>query len=151
MKISLSLADFAQSDSTGKVNAIGLGWTTITTPLDPFALVIFLDVDWSETNKYHTIRCELRTADDQKQVMTEGEMGSQPVVFDAVVDAGRPPGAADHGVAVRFPLSVNIRTPLPLAPGRYEWRASVDGFEAAAVESFLVLRRPGQSNPTDGF
>ena len=144
MRISLTLADFAQADAAGKVNAIGLGWTTIPTPLGPFALVIFLDVEWSESNRTHKVKCELLTADDGQQVLAPGPEGPQPVVFEAVADTARPPGAI-YGIAARYPLTVNFYTPLPLNPGRYTWRATVEGFDASAVETFLVQspRPPG--------
>ena len=51
MKISLFLADAAQADTqSGKVNALGLGWRQCQTPTPPFTLVLFLDIDWNETN-----------------------------------------------------------------------------------------------------
>ncbi|SKW72762.1 Uncharacterised protein [Mycobacteroides abscessus subsp. abscessus] len=40
---------------------------------------------------------------------------------------------------MRMPVAVAISGGLALAPGRYEWRASVQGFEnATASEPFLV-------------
>lgn len=142
MRISLFLADFAQSDDKGKINTIGLGWTTTATPLQPFALVIFLDIDWDETNQPHPIRCELLTEDGQP-ARVPGPVGLQPLVFEASAEAGRPPGTP-HGTAIRMPLAVNLSGGIPLPPGRYEWRASVKGFEnATASESFLVYASDG--------
>ncbi|GLV09818.1 hypothetical protein MyChFU_31380 [Mycobacterium intracellulare subsp. chimaera] len=141
MRVTLLLADYAQSDNRGKVHAIGLGWTTITTPLPPFAVVIILDIDWSETNHPHRVTCELLT-DDGQPVKVQGPVGAQPLRFEMQVEAGRPPGTI-HGTALRSPLSVNVGGGVPLTPGRYQWRASVEGFdEATTTESFLVQAAP---------
>lgn len=44
-----------------------------------------------------------------------------------------------HGTPIRMPIVVNVNGGMPLPPGRYEWRASIEGFEAAAAtESFHV-------------
>jgi len=50
------LADFAQADASGKVNALGLGWSLTGTPIPNHAVVIMLKVGWDETNKPHTSR-----------------------------------------------------------------------------------------------
>lgn len=139
MKITLLLADFAQADQQGRVNALGLGWKTCPTPLPPLGLVVFLDIDWNETNQPHKLMCDLLTADGQP-VMISGPLGSQPVHIEAQVEAGRPPGTI-HGTAARMPLAINIAGGTPLAPGRYEWRVGVEGFpEETAVEAFLVAQ-----------
>jgi hypothetical protein len=141
VRLSLFLADYAQSDEKGKINAIGLGWTTTGTPLPAFAVVIILDIDWSETNEPHQVTCELLT-DDGQQVMVPGPVASQPLRFEVVAEAGRPPGIA-HGTAIRTSLSVNVGAGVPLAPGRYQWRASVERFDdATTTESFLVHAAP---------
>ena len=141
MKVSLFLADYAQTDDKGKVNAIGLGWTTIGTPLPPFAVVIILDIDWSETNQLHRLTCELLD-DDGQPVDVRGPVGTQPLRFEMQLEAGRPPGTI-HGTSIRQPLSVNVGGGMPLAPGRYQWRGAVAGFdEATTTESFLVVTAP---------
>lgn len=141
MRVSLFLADYSQSDERGKVNVIGLGWTTITTPLPSFAVVIIIDIDWSETNQPHRLTCDLLT-DDGQPVMVRGPVGDQPLRFEATVEAGRPPGTT-HGISLRQPLSVNMSGGVPLTPGRYQWRASIEGFaDATATESFVVQAAP---------
>jgi hypothetical protein len=146
VRISLFLADYAQADqSSGKVTAVGLGWTTCPTPLPQFSVVIILDIEWDETNAPHRLTCELLTADGQP-VMVPGPMGSQPMAFAANAEAGRPPGAI-HGTAARLPLTVTVGPGTALEPGRYEWRVSVEGFEGAtATESFLVIAPLMQSS-----
>ena len=144
MKISLLLADYAKADQQGKITAVGLGWKTTPTPLPPHALVIFLDIDWNETNHPHTLTCDLLT-EDGKEVAIDGPLGPQPVHFEARVEAGRPPGAI-HGAAARAALALSVNISVPLAPGRYEWRVGVGGFpDETSVESFLV--NPGEAQP----
>jgi hypothetical protein len=139
MKISLFLADAAQADvQSGKVHALGLGWRQCQTPTPPFTLVVFLDIDWDETNKQHKLTCQLLTTDGDT-VVVMGAQGPQPISFEASAEAGRPPGAI-HGTAVRMPLTLNIPGGIPLEPGIYEWRVEVEGFEqSTAVEAFVVI------------
>ncbi|PJE05812.1 hypothetical protein [Mycobacterium sp.] len=138
MKVSLFLADAAQADvQSGKVHTLGLGWRQCQTPTPPFALVMFLDIDWDETNKQHKLTCQLLDTDGQP-VVVPGPQGPQRILFEAAAEAGRLPGAI-HGTAVRMPLTLNIPAGIPLEPGIYEWRVEVDGYEqATAVEAFIV-------------
>jgi hypothetical protein len=149
MKISLFLADAAQADAqSGKVNALGLGWRQCQTPTPAFALVLFLDIDWDETNKQHRLKCQLLTTDGEP-VTVPGPQGPQRILFEAAAEAGRPPGAI-HGTSVRMPLTVNIPAGIPLEPGIYEWRVEVEDFEmATAVEAFVVLGPGHPSAPSE--
>jgi hypothetical protein len=149
VKITLLLADYAKSDEQGKITAVGMGWKTTPTPLPPHALVVFLDIDWDETNKPHKLTCDLLTTDGEA-IVIQGPLGSQAAHFEAQIEAGRPPGAI-HGAAMRAPLAIAINAHTPLTPGRYEWRVAVDGFPAeTAVESFQVLPAPAQAPPQPG-
>jgi hypothetical protein len=147
MKVSLFLADAAQADAqSGKVSALGLGWRQCQTPTPPFALVLFLDIDWDETNEQHKLKCQLLTTDGQP-VEVVGPNGPQRILLEAAAEAGRPPGAI-HGTSVRMPLTVNIPGGMPLEPGLYEWRVEVEGFErATAVEAFVVIGANPPSTP----
>ena len=51
MRIHLPLADSAQPDPTGKVHALGIGWTVTSTPTPPAALIAMIWVDWTEANQ----------------------------------------------------------------------------------------------------
>lgn len=93
MRVSLFLSDAAQADAqSGKVHALGLGWRQCQTPTPPFALVLFLDIDWDETNKQHQLKCQLLTADGDP-VVVPGPHGPQRILFEAAAEAGRAPGA----------------------------------------------------------
>ncbi|MBW0019162.1 MAG: hypothetical protein JO236_16670 [Mycobacterium sp.] len=142
MKITLFLADAAQPDAqSGKVHALGLGWRQCQTPTPAFALVVFLDIDWDETNKLHKLTCQLLTTDGEP-VTVPGPNGRQRILFEASAEAGRLPGAI-HGTPVRMPLTLNIPAGIPLEPGIYEWRVEIQGFEqATAVETFIAIGPP---------
>lgn len=100
--------------------------------------MVFLDIDWDETNKQHRLKCQLLTTDGEP-VMVPGPEGPQRILFEASAEAGRPAGAI-HGTSVRMPLTLNIPPGIPLEPGVYEWRVEVEGFEmATAVEPFIVV------------
>lgn len=147
MRISLFLADAAQADAqSGKVNALGLGWRQCQTPTPAIALVLFLDIDWNETNKQHKLTCQLLTTDGDP-VSVPGPNGPQRICFEASAEAGRPPGAI-HGTSVRMPLTLNIPAGIPLEPGIYEWRVEIAGFEqATAVEAFVVVGPAATAKP----
>ena len=129
MKISLFLADAAQADAqSGKVHALGLGWRQCQTPTPPFALVMFVDIDWDETNKQHKLLCQLLTTDGEP-VVVMGAQGPQRISFEAAAEAGRPPGAI-HGTSVRMPLTLNIPAGIPLEPGNVRVAGGGRGFRA---------------------
>lgn len=141
MRLNVFIADAAQVDSSGKISALGLGWTTCPSPLPGFALVLILDVDWNETNMPHQLTCALLTEDGQP-VMTEGPFGPQPIQFEAKAEAGRPAGVR-HGTPTRMPLALTVAPGLALDPGVYQWRVSVAGFDDMTdAESFLVVEPP---------
>ena len=52
------------------------------------------------------------------------------------MEAGRPPGVS-HGVPITSALALSIG-PLPLPPGRYDWRLNI-GDDVIASEGFTVL------------
>ena len=72
------------------------------------------------------MRLELLDADGHA-VEVETDDGLQPVVFfdDVPFEVGRPAGLKP-GTPLDFPVAVNSG-PVPLEPGRYEWRLTIDG------------------------
>jgi hypothetical protein len=146
VRVTLLLADFAKGDQLGEIAAIGMGWKNRPTPLPPHALVLFLDIDWDQTNRQHSLTCDLLTTDGQA-VTTPGPLGPQPVRFGANFEAGRPPGTA-RGAPLRLGVAINIPGFTPLAPGRYEWRATIEGFpDATVAESFGIVAMPMMQMP----
>src|SRR3954463_4468342 len=51
MRAIVLLAQSAALDQAGTVHALGLGWTVSATPVPQHALVIFVEVEWSELHK----------------------------------------------------------------------------------------------------
>jgi hypothetical protein len=143
------LADFAQSDSAGKVNALGLGWSVTVTPTPHHAVVVILRVAWDEANIKHHLTLRLLTADGLNAVEVPTPFGSQPLVVEAEFEIGRPPGLA-HGSSIDHSLAINVGSGLPLAAGRYEWRLQVDDEQREDWHAAFTVRQP-QAAPAPGF
>lgn len=129
MRAHVLLADFAQPDSSGKMGALGLGWSITTTPTPPHAVIVLLKVGWTETNKPHQLQLSLLTADGQHAVVAPTPFGDQPLTVEAKIEVGRPAGLPE-GSAVEHNFAINLGAGIPLAAAsRYEWRLTIDGKE----------------------
>jgi len=147
MKVTVLLADSAQADQAGKVHALGLGWTLTGSPSPPMAVVLLIDVEWTETNQKYRVKAELLTADG-RPVMAEGPAAPVPVAFEGEFEVGRPPGIP-HGTPGRLPVAVNIGPGLPLVPGqRYVWRATVDGHHEDGWDAGFLVREAEPGLPS---
>lgn len=137
MKVTVLLADFAQADDRGKLSAIGLGWSTVGTPLPAHGLAIIFEVDWHEANEKYTFTLELLDADGQP--VSFDEASAAPVVrLEGDFESGRPPGLA-KGTPLMNALAVNFPPGMPLPSGqRYEYRVSVGNVSSSA--SFAVVQ-----------
>jgi len=125
MQVTMLLADFAQV-SDGKLNVIGGGWSMTGPQPVPFGIAILIRVPWDQANHRHVMRLVLIDADGAP-VTVETEDGTEPLVFfdDVEFEVGRPAGVKP-GTPLDLPLAVNSG-PLPLEPGVYEWRLTIDG------------------------
>ena len=121
----MMLADFAQV-ADGKLTVVGGGWSLTGPELVPFGIALLIQVPWDRANLRHVMRLELLDADGQPVSVDVDEGGEQPVVFfdDLPFEVGRPPGLKP-GTCLDFPVAVNS-APLPLDPGTYEWRLTID-------------------------
>lgn len=142
MKATVLVADAAQV-LAGKVYTLGLGWDNIGTPTPPHAVVILLDVDWTETNEPIQMRAELVDSDMQP-VTTPTPVGEQPIAIEVQLEVGRPPGVP-HGSSLRVPFAQPVG-PLNLTAGqRYVWRVTInDQHREGWSESFTVRAEPPQ-------
>jgi hypothetical protein len=120
------LADYAVV-SDGKLTIVGGGWSQTGPEPAAFGIGLLIQVPWDQANTMHSFSMELLDADgapvsfdDEEE---EGE-SDQVVAFGGEFEVGRPPGLKP-GTPLDFPVAVNS-TPLPLAPGRYEWRLTID-------------------------
>lgn len=147
MEAHVLLADFAQSDNSGKVNALGLGWSVTVTPTPHHAVVVALRVGWDEaTEKHHLALC-LLTADGNSAVEIPTPFGLQPLVVEIDVEVGRPPGL-QRGSSIDHWLAVNIGAGLPLPPGRYEWRLQIDQDQRDEWRADFTVREPQSASGT---
>lgn len=140
MNIQVLLADYAQSDDRGKINAIGLGWTTAPTPLPQHAIAILFQADWHESNERHQFQLDLVDEDGQL-VQYLGEEG-EPSPFlnlEGEFEVGRPPGLT-KGTPLIQALAVNMPPGMPLEPlRRYEYRVTVG--DVVSTASFSVIQQ----------
>jgi hypothetical protein len=124
MRATLLLADYAVV-SDGKLTIVGGGWSQTGPEPAPFGIALLIQVPWDQANTRHTFSVELLDADGEPVVLETDEEEDQPVSFGGDFEVGRPPGLKP-GTPLDFPVAMNS-TPLPLEPGRYEWRLIIDG------------------------
>src|SRR3990172_6204119 len=125
MKATMFLADYAVV-SDGKLTIVGGGWSQTGPEPAPFGIGLLIQVPWDQANTPHSFRVELLDADGGPVVLdSPEEEEEQAVAFGGDFEVGRPPGLKP-GTPLDFPLAMNS-TPLPLEPGRYEWRLTIDG------------------------
>jgi hypothetical protein len=124
VKATALLADYAVV-SDGKLTVVGGGWSQTGPQPAAFGIAILIQVPWDLANTPHAFNVELLDADGEPVVLDDPDEGSQPVAFGGEFEVGRPPGLKP-GTPLDFPVAMNS-TPLPLEPGRYEWRLTIDG------------------------
>ena len=117
------LADYAVV-SDGKLTIVGGGWSQTGPEPAPFGIALLIQVPWDQANTRHTFAVELLDADGEPVLLETDETEDQSVAFGGDFEVGRPPGLKP-GTPLDFPVAMNS-TPLPLEPGRYEWRLTID-------------------------
>ena len=116
MRAIVLLAHSGHLDNNGTLHALGLGWTTSPTPTNQHVLIVFVEVEWSETGREFPIRAELVDGDGARVAQTE----------QSVINARRHP-IHPEGTPVTIPFIATI-PPLQLKVGqRYQWRVSIGG------------------------
>lgn len=132
MKATLLLADYAVV-SDGKLTVVGGGWSQTGPEPSSFGIALLIQVPWDQANTVHTFSVELLDADGAPVVVGGEAEEDEPVAFGGEFEVGRPPGIKP-GTPLDFPVAVNS-SPLPLEPGRYEWRLIID---AASREDWTL-------------
>ncbi|MCB1289654.1 MAG: hypothetical protein KDB47_18590 [Mycobacterium sp.] len=116
MRAIVLLAHSGHLDNSGTLHALGLGWTTSPTPTEQHVLIVFVEVEWSETGHEFPIRAELVDGDGARVAQTE----------QSVINARRHP-IHPEGTPVTIPFIATI-PPLHLKVGqRYQWRVTIGG------------------------
>jgi hypothetical protein len=118
------LADYAIV-SDGKLTVVGGGWSQTGPEPASFGIALLIQVPWDQANAPHAFAVQLLDADGEPVVLETDDDEEQPVAFGGDFEVGRPPGLKP-GTPLDFPVAMNS-TPLPLEPGRYEWRLTIDG------------------------
>ena len=118
------LADYAVV-ADGKLTVVGGGWSQTGPEPASFGIALLIQVPWDQANTVHSFSVELLDSDGAPVVVESEEEEEQPVAFGGEFEVGRPPGIKP-GTPLDFPVAVNS-TPMPLEPGRYEWRLTIDG------------------------
>jgi len=126
VKATMLLADYAVV-SDGKLTIVGGGWSQTGPEPASFGIALLIQVPWDQSNTMHTFTVELLDADGAHVVLETPDEEEQPVAFGGEFEVGRPPGLKP-GTPLDFPVAMNS-TPLPLEPGRYEWRLTIDDTE----------------------
>ncbi|HUF02031.1 MAG TPA: hypothetical protein VMN35_06370 [Gaiellaceae bacterium] len=124
MKATMLLADYAVV-SDGKLTIVGGGWSQTGPEPASFGIGLLIQVPWDQANTPHTFAVELLDTDGGQVSFETDDEDEQSVAFGGDFEVGRPPGLKP-GTPLDFPVAVNS-TPLPLEPGRYEWRLTIDG------------------------
>jgi hypothetical protein len=120
------LADYVVV-SDGKLTIVGGGWSQTGPEPAPFGIGLLIQVPWDQANTPHQFKVQLLDADGAAVSFDEDDPESesdQSVEFGGEFEVGRPPGLKP-GTPLDFPVAVNS-VPLPLEPGRYEWRLTID-------------------------
>ena len=120
------LADYVVV-SDGKLTIVGGGWSQTGPDPAPFGIGLLIQVPWDQANTPHQFKVQLLDADGAAVSFDEEDPDSesdQSVEFGGEFEVGRPPGLKP-GTPLDFPVAVNS-VPLPLEPGRYEWRLTID-------------------------
>lgn len=129
IKATIILCDAAQSDPSGKLHMLGAGWSVTGTPTAAAAVAVLLKIPWDLANQKLPFSLQLEDADGQPVIL-----GGGPVDMQSEFEVGRPPGL-DPGSPIDASFQLSVQ-PMPLAPGRYQWRLRVGVDEFA--ESFQV-------------
>jgi hypothetical protein len=122
-KVVILLADAAQI-SDGKLNMLGAGWSMITTPTGPFAVVIHAQIPWTLTNTKMAWSLDLIDSD------------GHPVALDETQGPIHMEGFVESGTTIYVPFVFPFLG-MPLVPGKYEWHFKLDEID----ESYSFLAR----------
>ncbi|WP_438818525.1 DUF6941 family protein [Streptomyces brasiliscabiei] len=125
MDVTLALAQAANVDASGNINALGLGWEVIgPSPLPPFVVIAVVRVPPEQAEL--PIAAELRMVDSDGKLVTQRDDPDRDLLVRNELKVApapeRPPGLP-AGVA----MVVSMSAGLILDPGLYEWVLTVNG------------------------
>lgn len=122
VEVQIILCDAAVADPNGKLHMLGAGWSLTASPTSPHAIALLIKVPWDRTDQRLPLELELLDADGIPVQLPTPE-GYGPVSVHAEIEVGRPTGVPE-GIMLDSAFTVGLG-PLPLRPGRYQWRANL--------------------------
>jgi hypothetical protein len=148
MKVTIMLADSAQAVN-GKLYILGGGWSITGPDPTPMAIVIKIEVPWTNANTPHELRLALFD-EDERPVVVPTPTGEHAFEIHSRFEVGRPPGLKPE-TPLDVPMAINIG-PLPLRPNsRYVWRCFIDDQSEDEWQVTFSTRPPKQpQKPTQG-
>lgn len=150
MKVTVLLADAAQSDPTGKTHVLGLGWTAIDAPTThPIAVLVLVTFEGREEagTAPHEVTLRLNAGDGTPFELPDT---GQPLVLTAGLELEAHSDGMSDG-PVTAPFAVNIGPGLPLEPGQqYRWEAEVDGRADQRADVAFATRAVSTPPADDG-
>ncbi|GAA2565740.1 hypothetical protein GCM10010435_43300 [Winogradskya consettensis] len=124
LEIQLILCDAAQADpASGKVHMLGAGWSRIFSPMT-HAVVVLAKVPWDRADQRFSLTLTLRDQDGEP-VRIATHDGPRGVHSKGAIRANRP-GKVPSGDPIDASFALNV-SPLPLAPGHYDWHLEIAG------------------------
>lgn len=134
--VTLFIADFANVDGGGKVNALGAGFEVVGVQPNsfsaPMSLVLWIDVPSRHVGEQFTFSIELRDEESDQIVRVPGPTGrSEPLRIQQVARVN-PPNVPGVFLPQGFPSRTNFLMAFPngvqVTPGHsYRWVAQIDG------------------------
>lgn len=123
MRASILLCDSAQT-ANGKLYILGGSWN-MTGP-DPVTMGVAIQilVPWDEANNPHEFRLQMLTLDGHPATWPTAS-GPQGLDVSGRFETGRPAGVR-KGAELPATIAINLAG-MPLAPGGYEVRLTIDG------------------------
>jgi hypothetical protein len=133
LQAQLLLCDAAIADDKGKVSMLGAGWSVTSSPAPPQAVAVLIKVPWDRANQKLSLKLDMLDGDGNAVQIDAGN-AKIPIHGEGTIEVGRPPGV-DPGSPLDAAFVLNV-PPLPLEPGRYEWRLELAELEVTS--SFQV-------------
>ena len=126
MRVTMMLADAADTPANGKLYILGGGWSLTGPAPTRFAIAMIIEVPWVETNRKHRLKVDVITADGHP-VLIDTLEGKQPFPsIEGEFEVGRPPGITP-GSPLNIPMALNVG-PIQLPHNdRFVIRCSING------------------------
>jgi hypothetical protein len=117
---------------------LGAGWRFTGPEPVASAIGLIFEIPWDRANQPIDFELLLVDADGQTSVLGDG--GSLKV--EGQIEVGRPAGHPP-GESISAPMAAGVGA-LPLKPGAYEWRLTVDGESSEDWTLPFVVRSSAQ-------